>query len=209
MDTLACRIAMISHLTPSTFPGGLRNNRTVTLGSLLVPYPQYTSITQTNTDGKQERTHMLEVRAQRPFAKGLSFLAAYAWSHDRVQQWFDDLAQYRVLNSNGADGWEWRPPSDNPLPVHRITGALTWQLPIGRERALLSNIPAGPDYAIGGWQYTNALRWYSGRPLFFATYAVDGNPIVSNPTTISGSTPACSTCRIRSHRAPIRSSTMA
>jgi hypothetical protein len=170
-----------NYLTPDKFPGSLRNNRSVTLGSLLVPYPQYPSITQTNTDGKAERTHMFEVRAQRPFAKGISFLVAYAWSHDRVQQWFDDIAQYQVLTSDGDRGWEWRPPSDAAVPVHRLTSAVSWQIPIGRERAFLSSIPAALDYAIGGWQYSSVLRWYSGRPLFFGTYAVDGNPTLANP----------------------------
>ena len=71
-----------NYLTPSTFPGQLRNPGTVSLGSLLVPYPQYGSITQTNTDGKELVTHSLEVRVQRPFARGVSFLVAYAYNHE-------------------------------------------------------------------------------------------------------------------------------
>ena len=54
------------------FPGSLRNNATVTLGSLLKPYPQYTSITQTNTNGSKMKTHSFEVRLQRPFTKGFT-----------------------------------------------------------------------------------------------------------------------------------------
>ena len=167
------------YLTPDKFPGSLRNNRQVTLGSLLVPYPQYGSITQTNTNGKQLRTHMVELRAQRPFAKGLSFLAAYAWNHERGQETFDDLASYRVLTSGGEDGWEWRPTDS---PVHRFTSVVTWQVPIGRDRAFLSSIPTGLDYAIGGWQYTAAARYYSGRPLFFGNFIVNGDPTLDNPT---------------------------
>ncbi len=120
-----------NYLTPDKFPGQLRSPATVTLGSLLVPYPQYGAITQTNTDGKLMRTHTLEVRAQRPFLKGASFLVGYAWNHERVQQWFDDLAQYRVLTSDGQDGWEWRPTDS---PTHRVTGAVTVQIPIGRDQ---------------------------------------------------------------------------
>ncbi len=41
-----------NYLTPDKFPGQLRNTATVTLGSLLVPYPQYGAITQTNTNGR-------------------------------------------------------------------------------------------------------------------------------------------------------------
>jgi hypothetical protein len=119
------------------------------------------------------------LRAQRPFAKGLSFLAAYAWNHERIQETLDDLAQYRVMTSNGEDGWEWRPTDS---PVHRFTTAVTWQIPIGRDRAFLSTLPTALDYVIGGWQYTTALRYYSGRPLFFGNFVVSGNPTLDGPS---------------------------
>ena len=49
-----------NYLTPDKFPGQLRSPATVSLGSLLVPYPQYGAITQTNTDGRLMRTHTFE-----------------------------------------------------------------------------------------------------------------------------------------------------
>ncbi len=107
-----------NYLTPDKFPGALRNNRTVTLGSLLVPYPQYGTITQTNTNGKKLNTQTLELRGQRPFSNGFSVLVAYAYNRERVQQWFDDIANYEVLTSGGEEGWEWRPTD---TPVHRLT----------------------------------------------------------------------------------------
>src|SRR6185295_1984691 len=54
-----------NYLTPDKFPGALRNTGTVTLGSLLVPYPQYGTITQTNANGRHLKDHMIELRAQR------------------------------------------------------------------------------------------------------------------------------------------------
>jgi len=170
-----------NYLTPDKFPGQLRSPATVTLGSLLVPYPQYGNITQTNTDGRQRRTHTVDVRAQRPFVKGSTFLIGYAWVHDRRQEWFDDLGQYQVLKSSGANGWEWRPLADEP--VHRVTAATTIQLPFGRGHMIGSNLPRALDLAVGGWQYTATARYYSGRPLLFGTsYVVSGNPKLSDPT---------------------------
>ena len=169
-----------NYLTPEKFPGQLRNAATVSLGSLLVPYPQYGNIMQTNTSGKQARTHTAEIRAQRPFTRGISFLAAYAWNRDRVQQWFDDRAQFRTLQTDGKEGWEWRPAD---TPTHRFTAALTAQIPVGRGQAIGSQMSRALDLAIGGWQYTATARMYSGRPLLFGnTYAVSGNPKVDNPT---------------------------
>jgi len=168
------------YLTVEKFPGALRNNRTVTLGSLLVPYPQYGAITQTNTNGKLLRTQTFEIRAQKPFSSGVSFLAAYAWNRERIQQWFDDIAQYQVLTTNGEEGWEWRPTDS---PVHRFTMAFSWELPVGRDRAYLSDMSVPLDLVLGGWQYTAAGRWYSGRPLLFGnSYIVTGDPRVEDQT---------------------------
>jgi hypothetical protein len=168
------------YLTPQQIPGALRNTQRVQLGALLVPYPQYGAITQTNSNGKLMRTHTFEIRAQRPFISGITFLAAYAWNHERVQQWFDDIGQYRVLQSGGEEGWEWRPTDS---PTHRITAAMTWQLPIGRNQAYLNDMPTVVDLLVGGWQYTTTAKYYSGRPLLFGTsYVVSGNPKLDEPT---------------------------
>ena len=167
-----------NYLTPDKFPGQLRNTTTVSLGSLLVPYPQYGAITQTNTDGRKMRTQTFEIRAQRPFAKGTSFLVSYAYNNEKRQEWFDDIAQYKIFTT--GEGWEWRPTD---LPQHRVTGAVTWQIPVGRERAYLSSLPLPLDLAIGGWQYTAATRYYSGRLLLFGnSYVVDANPKLAKPT---------------------------
>ena len=168
------------YLTPDKFPGALRNNRTVTLGSLLVPYPQYGTITQTNTNGKRLNTQTIELRGQRPFNNGFSVLVAYAYNRERVQQWFDDIANYQVLTSGGEEGWQWRPTD---TPVHRLTTAFTWQIPVGRGRAVGTDWNAAMDALLGNWQYTASGRFYSGRPVFFGTsYLVSGDPTLDSPT---------------------------
>jgi hypothetical protein len=178
-----------NYLTPQTFPGPLRNNATVALGSLLVPYPQYGAINQTNTSaGRSLRTHSFDIRAQRPFSRGLSVLVAYAFQRDRIQNWLSDIDQYQVMTTGGKEGWEWQPVNTggNPpgsLPEHRITSAVTWQIPVGRDRAYLSDMPLIVDYVLGGWQATGSARIFSGRPVLFTNaYAVSGNPKLSNPT---------------------------
>jgi hypothetical protein len=150
------------------------------------------------------KTHSFDVRAQRPFSNGISVLVAYAFSRDLIQNWFDDTAQYQILRTHGESGWTWEPAntvgatSGSAQPEHRITSAVTWQIPVGRERAYLSDMPAALDAVIGGWQYSTAARWYSGRILLFNScgsnsttaapscggpnYTVDGNPKLDNPT---------------------------
>ena len=44
-------------------------------------------------------------------------------------------------------------------------------------------MPAALDYVIGGWQYSSAVRIYSGRPVLFTNaVAVSGNPKLGDPT---------------------------
>ena len=172
-----------NYLTVDKFPGSLRNNATVTLGSLLVPYPQYGAISQTNTSqGRNLKTQSFDLKLQRPFVHGVSFLVAYAFQRDRIENWLGDREQYKVMTTGGKEGWQWQ-PTNPALPEHRFTSALTWQLPVGRERRFGTNMPAALDYVVGGWQYTNTFRFYSGAPVLFTNaMQVSGNPKLDNPT---------------------------
>jgi hypothetical protein len=71
-----------NYLTPDKFPGQLRNLATVSLGSLLVPYPQYQAVQQRNTSGASERYRSHQIRLQRQFARGLGFMGAYNYKNE-------------------------------------------------------------------------------------------------------------------------------
>jgi carboxypeptidase family protein len=159
-------------LPADKFPGSLRTATTISQGNLLRPYPQYGAINQTNTSGRGEHLHSFEILAQRPFARGLSLLLAYAYQREQTQEFFDDLATY-------ARRFEWR---DTDTPRQRFTSAISWDIPIGRGRSLLKDANRAVDMVVGGWTFTTTTRIYSGRPLFFnQNLIVDGNPRISNP----------------------------
>ncbi len=163
----------LNYLTPTTFPGTLRSQTTITQGGLLRPYPQYGVINQTNNTGKGERLNSFEIQAQRPFWKGISVLVAFAYQREQTQEFFDDLATY-------ARQFEWR---DTDTPRSRFTSAVSWDIPVGKGRRLLNDAPKGVDLVVGGWTFTTITRLYSGRPLFFTqNLIVDGNPKLDNPT---------------------------
>lgn len=163
-----------NYLTPSVFPGALRNGAAnVTVASLLRPYPQYGAITQTNTALRKLHVQSYKAQAQRPFYKGLSMLVNYAYQNEEQTEFFDDRAMF-------ARDLTWR-----PLPVarHRFNHAVTWEVPIGKGRWLLKDAPTAVDLAVGGWQLTTTNRWYSGRRLIFTqNLRVSGSPKLSNPT---------------------------
>jgi hypothetical protein len=152
-----------------------------------VPYPQYGNITQTNTAGRHLKEHMIELRAQRPFLNGVSFLAAYVYDNAKRQEWFDDRANYEVLQSGGESGWEWRPLVENNAlganPKHRFTTAVSWQIPVGKNQRYLNDLPAAAEAVLGGWQHTTTGRYYAGRQVVFpVSYIVSGDPTLDSPT---------------------------
>jgi len=163
----------LNYLTPDKFPGSLRSQTTITQGGLLRPYPQYGVINQTNTSGKNGHLHSFELQVQRPFTKGLSVFAAYAYQRDQTQEFFDDLATY-------ARRFQWR---DSDTPRQRFTTAVSWDIPIGKSRSYFKDVPTAVDYIIGGWTLTTSTRIYSGRPLFFnQNLIINGSPKIGNPT---------------------------
>lgn len=162
-----------NYATPDTFPGSLRNTKNVSIASLLVPYPQYTGITQTGTDLRSARYQSIQVRGQRAFSNGFSFLATYAYVTSRSQWFFDPQDEYdnqlswynfSVTQSGGSGS-----PSVVSDPRHRFVCAATWDLPVGRGRHFGSSIPRAADYLVGGWQLAGIYSYTSGAPLIFSS----------------------------------------
>jgi hypothetical protein len=160
-------------LTPQRFPGTLRNRPTVAFSELLRPFPQYGAINQANTPLRKERLQSLSIQAQRPYSKGVSFIVAYAYNREKTTEFFDDIATYQRR-------LDW---FDSENPRHRFTNAITWDIPVGRNRWLLSDAPRALDMVLGGWQFTTTTRLYSGRLLQFGqNLIVTGDPRLSDPT---------------------------
>jgi hypothetical protein len=159
--------------TPAIFPGTLRNAKTVSIASLLVPYPQYTGITQTGTDLRSARYQSLQIRGQRAFSHGLSFLATYGYVTARSQWFFDAQDEYdnklswydfTVTQAGGSGA-----PTVTSDPHHRFVTASTWDIPVGRGRHFGTGTARGADYVVGGWQLSGIYSYTSGAPLIFGS----------------------------------------
>jgi len=159
-------------LPAEKMPGSLRTRKTVSISELLKPYPQYSSLTQTNTDGLRNRYHGVKVLVQRSFDKGLGFQFGYNYARERTDDFFNDLDQY-------ANRLTYR---ESLNPRHRITVAGTYDLPVGRGRKLLPNSPALVDAILGGWSTSSSLTWNTGSFMQFGQAVVSGDPVLGNPT---------------------------
>ncbi|MGH9660040.1 MAG: carboxypeptidase-like regulatory domain-containing protein, partial [Bryobacteraceae bacterium] len=162
------------YMTPDTFPGVLRNQVTVSRGSLLSPYPQYTGLTQSNTAGPRNRYRALQMRVQRAYSSGASVLWAYNYNRERNEAFFnapDEFAgQFTFI------------PTNNPR--HRMTTAGTYDLPFGKGRPLLANPHPVVQAVLGGWSTSSILVFNSGAFLRFGGLDVigEGSPKIDNPT---------------------------
>ncbi|MCC6343386.1 MAG: TonB-dependent receptor [Bryobacterales bacterium] len=160
-----------NYLTRDVFPGDLRNQATVTRGRLLLPYPQYSTLTMNNVSDWRSRYQALQLRVQRTYAAGASILFAYNYNQERNEAYFNDLQTYvnQVfwLGSNNAR--------------HRATIAGTYDLPVGKGRKIGSAMHPVLNGIIGGWQFSGIYTYRSGEFLRFPQADVTGTPEISNP----------------------------
>lgn len=158
--------------TPQTFPGQLRNSKTVTKLSLLGTYPQYLTLTQNNTDGLLDRYHSVQVKAQRAFSDGFMFMVTYNYSRQKTYNFFNADDEYA-----GVFSW-----LNSNLPRHRFVLAGTYNLPFGKGQPVLANAAPVVNAVLGGWSLSTMASVYSGAFQRFGQALVSGDPILPNPT---------------------------
>jgi hypothetical protein len=160
------------YMTPETFPGSQRNQATVSVGSLLRPYPQYGGLSLAFWDIYSNRYQALQVKVERSFAQGFSFLLGYNYNRETTTEWFNSDDQY-------AERLTWI-GSNNPR--HRLSSAGTFELPIGRGRKYGANMHPVLNAIVGGWSTSHMFLWNSGPFLRWGNMNVNGDPRVENPT---------------------------
>ena len=141
------------------------------------------AITATRYRGSSSYNSM-QSKLEKRFAKGLSILASYTWAHG-----IDDSPG--GICSGGASARDCG-PDDPTRPQlerassdtdvrHRFTFSNVYDLPIGRHRALGSDMPKAADFLIGGFQLNNIITLQSG-PLFNVTCNGGRADLIGDPT---------------------------
>jgi hypothetical protein len=155
--TTAVPNPFLNYGTVDTFPGALRTRQTVSRADLLKPYPQYLSLLQDFTNGREARYHTLELRVQRPFYQGLSVLTGYAYVRGSRQEFYDNVDEY-----DGKFTW-----IDAPDPRHRLNVSVVWEVPVGRNKRIGSQLNPALDAVVGNWELAGIYRYESGQILRF------------------------------------------
>ena len=118
----------------------------------------------------------LQLRAEKRFSHGLSFMAAYTWAHS-----IDDASNANLGAQNNDDFRDFRHPEveygNSSFSVrHRAVFSYIYELPFGRGKSLAGNIGNELNYLVGGWQFAGVVTISSGN-WFTVT---DGNGNFSN-----------------------------
>jgi hypothetical protein len=129
---------------PEPAAGGIQGRR---------PFPTYGNILYFD-DSLETTYHSLQASVEQRTHNGLFYLASYTWSKS--------LSTQNVPAVGGNSGRE-KALSGFDVP-HNLAVSVGYELPVGRDRAVLSDAPAVVDGILGGWQIQGIYIWRSGRP---------------------------------------------
>lgn len=174
-------------------PGTSLNSATISRQQSLLPFPEFTSVTENDIPigknwynalevGLQQRTwHHLDTTVSYTFSKNLQ-----AINYLNPQDAFINTpaSQLSTPSANTFADSALAPPTHTFTPydrTQRIDIAPVYELPLGKGRAFLGNINKVTNTFISGWQVAGHVVWQTGAPMTgpSGVYLV-GNPNVPN-----------------------------
>jgi Carboxypeptidase regulatory-like domain/TonB dependent receptor len=172
-----------SLLTSSYYADSPLSAPTIPAYQLLLPYPEYTSVTSDEPPIANSIYNALQFTLSKSYSNGLQLAANYTWSKS-----IDDSSIYDTnvawLASTTSELYMAQDPNnleaDRSLSTFDVPQNLkinyTYDLPFGRGRALLNNMPRPLELILGGWRTAGIWGWQSGYPLAFIASG-GGTPI--------------------------------
>ena len=144
---------------------GFINSRTITRAQSLLPFPQFSTVSLSNSDQNHARYDAFVLKAQKRMAMGLSFVSTWTYSKNMDASWSGPGSN---LNSAGAIQSAYDVNAEYALAVvdatHRCTTAFTYELPFGKGRSMLANNKV-LNIVAGGWSINAVSVYQSGFPL--------------------------------------------
>jgi hypothetical protein len=168
LSTLPTRDQTAINYLGAAFPNpfyGLNSvyTSTITRGNLLVPYPEFGAISETDFTGFSHY-NALQVQGIKRFSRGYLIKVAYTFSK------LQDATTF--LNATDARPWYGVSNLDRTYSAS-INGI--WNLPVGRGHLIASRVPKFVDSVIGGWQVTALVVRQSGDPLTWGNIIFNGD----------------------------------
>ena len=181
-----------------TDPNSSLSGPQISYSQLLVPYPQFTSVATEPLLTANSSYNAVQLVAEKQYSNGLQFLATFTWSKsiDDSSQADDNVTWLGSFSSLQDPNKPWLERSLSTFDIpYVIQFSYTYDLPFGRGRAFLSDMPRWADLLIGGWKTNGIWRIADGRPLTFTvadglalpTYGTQRPNLVGTPKRNHGS----------------------
>ncbi len=154
----------LNNLVANPFYGKITNGAMsaaqVRLGSLLVPYPQYSGVTQIRASVGDSVYHGFTLRPERPFSHGLMFQASFTGA-----KLIDDVNERFLGGTNYIDPYNLKlSRAISAADVsQRFVANYVYELPFGHGKQFLSHGIAG--WILGNWQNSGILSLQTGNPI--------------------------------------------
>jgi hypothetical protein len=154
----------LNSLVPNPFFGKIKTGSmsaaNVRLGSLLVPYPQYSGVSQIRGSVGDSVYHGLTLRAERSFSHGLMFQASYT-----AAKLIDDVNERFLGGTNYINPYNLRASrSISAADIsQRFVANYVYELPFGHGKQFLSHGLA--SWILGNWQNSGIVTFQTGTPI--------------------------------------------
>ena len=147
---------------------------TTTVGQLLRPFPQYTSVELAGQGSFDSIYHSFQLTVQKRFSEGGSLLAAYTNSKlisntDTLTAWVENSAGV-IQDNNNLRGE--RSLSSQDVP-QRLVVSYALDLPFGQDKHYMTNIGPTLNKIIGDWGIDGVTSFQRGFPLVFSSGQVN------------------------------------
>jgi hypothetical protein len=141
---------------------------TTTVGQLLRPYPQYTSVELSGQGSYDSIYHSFQLTAQKRFSDGGALLASYTKSKlisntDTLTAWLENSVG--VIQDNNNLRAE-RSLSSQDVP-QRLVISYVLDMPLGQNRRYLAHIGSTLNRILGDWGIDGVTTLQKGFPLVF------------------------------------------
>jgi hypothetical protein len=167
---------------------------TIAYGQLLLPYPEFCSISIAQPLDSFSHYNALEVTFTHRWSSGLNVLASYTYSRftDNTVGTTSWLGQSPIRDNYNLAAEKSVDATDTP---HSLVVTYIYELPIGKGKKVGTNLNPVANAIVGGWQVAGVTTFKSGFPIAITTGDNNtnsfggnqrpnlvGDPTLSNPT---------------------------
>lgn len=137
-----------------------KNGATIPRQDLLLPFPQFGNLNMQSIPVGRQQFHGMQVKLNKSFAHGVTFLAAYNVGKNLGEVHFRNPQDFRLADPD-ASTLEKLPVDQVDIPQKFVVAGV-WEMPFGKGKPLGSDWRPAVNLILGGWQTNFNITYQSG-----------------------------------------------